>query len=71
MNFVDESFEIFETLHIKRFHVPNQTDFGSTKCLPTALLYLIPIDLYVLAKQTKDIDEPQLEYLTLYLARTL
>lgn len=49
---------------MKCFSIPNQTDFGAFKHLPTALLDLIHRDTKVLVQHTKDIDELEPDHLT-------
>ncbi|CAH1421057.1 unnamed protein product [Lactuca virosa] len=70
-NSFDESLELFETHQTKRFSLPDQADFEATKCLPTALLDLIPRDSAVLAQHIKDTNEPKPEHPTPSSTRTL
>lgn len=56
---------------MKRFLVPNQTEFSDTKRLSTAFLDLIQRYYDVFAKHMKDTDEPQLEHPTSSFTRTL
>lgn len=56
---------------MKRFTILDQTEFGTSKRLPTTLLDLIPKDSVVLAKRIQDADLPELDHPTPSSTRTL